>query len=87
MLKTLKRAWQLVTIVIGFTVLAMGIAMIVLPGPAIAVIPIGLAILSSEFVWARRLLRRTKARITALRNGPATGQSTPRHKGELSRKH
>ena len=30
--------------------------MLVLPGPALAVIPIGLAILSLEFAWAARLL-------------------------------
>ncbi len=43
-------------IVAGFTVLFAGIAMLVLPGPALAVIPIGLAILSLEFAWAARLL-------------------------------
>jgi uncharacterized protein (TIGR02611 family) len=40
----------------GFTVLLAGIAMLALPGPAFAVIPIGLAILSLEFAWAGRLL-------------------------------
>ena len=40
----------------GFTVLFAGIAMLVLPGPALAVIPVGLAILSLEFAWAARLL-------------------------------
>ena len=43
-------------IIVGFTVLLGGIAMLVLPGPALAVIPIGLAILSLEFAWAARLL-------------------------------
>jgi len=36
--------------VIGFTLLLIGIAMMVLPGPAILVIPLGLAILATEFV-------------------------------------
>ena len=40
----------------GTTVLLIGIALIVLPGPAILVIPLGLAILASEFVWAERCL-------------------------------
>jgi len=40
----------------GFFVLLAGLAMLFLPGPAILVIPIGLAILSLEFVWAERLL-------------------------------
>jgi tellurite resistance protein TerC len=37
--------------------------MIVLPGPAVVVIPIGLAVLGTEFIWARRLLRRVKAAV------------------------
>src|SRR5215207_7412013 len=43
-------------VILGFTVLLAGLAMMVLPGPALAVIPIGLAILSLEFAWAARLL-------------------------------
>ena len=44
--------------VIGGTVVLIGIALIVLPGPAFIVIPIGLGILASEFVWARRVVQR-----------------------------
>ena len=40
----------------GFTLLVAGLAMLVLPGPALAVIPIALAILSLEFAWAARWL-------------------------------
>jgi tellurite resistance protein TerC len=46
-----------VVAVIGLSVLAFGVALIVLPGPAILVIPLGLAILATEFLWAGRLLR------------------------------
>lgn len=42
--------------VIGSTVLLIGIGMIIGPGPATIVIPLGLAILATEFVWARRWL-------------------------------
>lgn len=56
----LKTARQVVIGVIGGTVLLVGIAMIALPGPATLVIPAGLAILASEFVWARWLLRKVK---------------------------
>ena len=62
----------------GFTVLLIGIAMIVLPGPALIVIPLGLAILATEFVWARSLLQKTKeavARKTSNRQNVAV--STP----------
>lgn len=44
--------------VLGLTLLLLGIAMVVLPGPAIIFIPLGLAILASEYAWARRILRR-----------------------------
>jgi uncharacterized protein (TIGR02611 family) len=40
----------------GFTLLFAGVAMLVLPGPAFAVIPVALAILSLEFAWAGRAL-------------------------------
>jgi len=63
--KTLKQAKRLIVIVVGFTVLMIGIAMIVLPGPAFIVIPLGLAILASEFVWARGLLNKIKSKINS----------------------
>lgn len=57
---SLRVARKVVVAVVGSTVLAVGIALIVLPGPAVVVIPLGLAILATEFLWARRLLRRVK---------------------------
>ena len=45
--------------IVGFAVLIAGLLMLVLPGPALIVIPIGLALLSLEFVWAEGLLERT----------------------------
>ncbi len=53
----LRKARRLVILIVGTTVLLLGLAMIVLPGPAFVVIPAGLAILSTEFAWARRWLR------------------------------
>ena len=44
------------------SVLLFGVALIVLPGPALVVIPVGLAILGLEFAWARRWLRHVKER-------------------------
>lgn len=52
-----RQARKIVIFVIGSTILLAGIAMIVLPGPALVVIPIGLAILATEFVWARLWLK------------------------------
>ncbi len=62
MQKAIRRIKRIFIGVIGFTVLLIGIAMMVLPGPAILVIPLGLAILATEFVWARKLLKKVKDR-------------------------
>jgi tellurite resistance protein TerC len=56
----LRTARRVVVGIIGTTVFTIGIAMIILPGPAFMVIPFGLAILASEFVWARRWLARLR---------------------------
>lgn len=64
----------------GFFVLLAGVAMLFLPGPAILVIPVGLAILSLEFVWAERLLEK------ALESGATFGGwlgRVVRHRGFL----
>ena len=53
----LRKARRLVIMIVGTTVLLLGVAMIVLPGPAFVVIPVGVAILGTEFAWARRWLR------------------------------
>ena len=54
---------KLVIGIIGGTVLLIGVALIVLPGPAFIVIPIGLAILATEFAWARSAINRAKAMV------------------------
>ncbi len=66
--KTLKNVKRIIIGVIGFTVLLIGLALIVLPGPAFIVIPIGLAILATEFAWARRLLKKVKQQVEQRRN-------------------
>ncbi|HWQ68628.1 MAG TPA: PGPGW domain-containing protein [Patescibacteria group bacterium] len=68
MVNSLKQAKRVIIIVVGFTVLVIGIALIVLPGPATLVIPLGLAILATEFVWARRLLVRFRREARRLKN-------------------
>jgi tellurite resistance protein TerC len=54
---TYRTARRIVVAVIGLSVVIVGVAMIVLPGPAFIVIPTGLAILSIEFAFARRWLK------------------------------
>ena len=53
----LRQAYRFVVLIVGMTVLLIGIALLVLPGPAFVVIPVGLAILATEFAWARHWLR------------------------------
>ncbi len=53
---TYRQARRVVILVVGSTVALIGVMMIVLPGPAVVVIPLGLSILAVEFVWARRWL-------------------------------
>jgi len=60
--------------VVGSTVLALGIALIVLPGPAFIVIPAGLAILAIEFAWARRWLRSGRAILPQRSQNPSSPQ-------------
>jgi len=67
-ISTLAQARRVLKIVVGFTVLAAGAAMLLLPGPGIVTIAIGLAILSAEFVWARRWLERMKRHAGTVRD-------------------
>jgi len=57
---------RLLVFVIGMTVLTVGVIFIVTPGPALVLIPAGLAILGTEFPWAQRLLKKMRDRATAV---------------------
>ncbi len=59
-LKSMQQAKRLTVVILGFTLLLLGILMIILPGPAIIAIPIGLGLLATEFKWAGRLLKGLK---------------------------
>lgn len=61
---TYKAARRIVVGVVGATVLLIGVVMLVTPGPALIVIPVGLAILSIEFTWARAWLKRLRESIS-----------------------
>lgn len=67
---------QIIAAVVGGTVLLIGVALLVLPGPAFIVIPLGLAILASEFVWARHLLRKAKSMIWREKNSPVAAPAS-----------
>ena len=70
MKKTRAQVKKVAVGIIGGTVLLLGIALIVLPGPAVVVIPAGLAILATEFAWAQRWLQKAKDWIRRRRKKP-----------------
>jgi uncharacterized membrane protein len=65
-MKGLLRYWthvpaplrRIAVLLAGFVLLLAGLAMLVLPGPGIAVIVLAVVVLATEFVWAHHLLRR-----------------------------
>lgn len=72
----IRAARRVVVSVVGVTVLIVGVVLLVLPGPAFVVLPIGLGILAIEFEWARRLLRRARRFYeTAVRTSRSPGSN------------
>ncbi len=67
-LRTVEQVRRLSRIVGGFTLLLIGIVMLVTPGPGWLVIFFGLGLLAAEFVWARRLMDRIKNGSERMRN-------------------
>ena len=80
---TYKAARTFVIGVVGVTVLLIGVVMLVTPGPALVVIPVGLAILSIEFTWARAWLRRLRESISN-RNSSDLHDRAERHRDRVS---
>ncbi|MFZ9052291.1 hypothetical protein GWP57_01090 [Gammaproteobacteria bacterium] len=81
---TYKMARRIAIAAVGATLLLLGVVMIVTPGPALVVIPIGLAVLSIEFAWARLWLRRVRKSISdQVASSRATRADT--HRDRVSR--
>ncbi len=60
--RIVRNAYRMIVLVVGLSIVALGFVLIVLPGPwTIPLVLLGLAILATEFVWARHLLQRAKA--------------------------
>lgn len=64
---TLRSTKRILVLVIGLALVAGGLAMLVLPGPGIVVVIVGLAVLATEFVWAERMLDRAKDHATKVK--------------------
>jgi uncharacterized protein (TIGR02611 family) len=65
---TLQQAKRVIKVVIGFTILLLGGVLLLLPGPGIITIILGLAILGTEFVWAKKLMKQFKNSATNIKN-------------------
>jgi uncharacterized protein (TIGR02611 family) len=80
---TYKAARRIAIAAVGATVVLLGIVMIVAPGPALIVIPVGLAILAIEFTWARRWLKHLRETIsTGMANNRARRAENHRERAE-----
>ncbi|MEK7793472.1 MAG: PGPGW domain-containing protein [Candidatus Hydrogenedentota bacterium] len=71
----IRYARRLVIAVIGVTVVLFGVLLLFIPGPGTVVIAAGVAVLATEFIWARVLLKRMKHET--MRAGRAVGIFTP----------
>ncbi len=75
---------RIVVAILGTSVLLVGIVMIVAPGPAFVVIPLGLAILAAEFGWARNWLKKFREMISR-RNSKRRGDRAEEYRNDLTK--
>lgn len=66
-IKTLKQLKRIFIGLVGGTVVLIGLVMIVLPGPAIIIIPLGFSILATEFLWAKRLSNKLQEKVSKVK--------------------
>ena len=78
----LRRVKRMVIGLVGGTVILIGVALLVLPGPAFVVIPAGLAILAVEFAWARRWLHKARQWFSTRKAPPGASSTLMQEKKE-----
>lgn len=61
--KALRQARRITIFIMGITVIAVGVALLVLPGPGLLIMLAGLVILSAEFEWADKHRRALQLRL------------------------
>ncbi len=57
----IRQIKKIIILVIGVTVLLTGLALLFLPGPGILILFLGLLVLTTEFIWAKRLMKKVKS--------------------------
>ena len=78
--KNLPGAKRIITAIVGGTVVLIGVVLLVLPGPGLLVIALGLALLATEFAWAEGLLRRPAPPSRGKKKSPTNGTSQNRER-------
>jgi uncharacterized protein (TIGR02611 family) len=62
----------------GLVLLAAGLVMLVLPGPGVLLIFVGLAVLATEYVWAQRALNFAKQKAAQAKRKVTRGKRKAR---------
>lgn len=65
--KRFGKARKVIVTIVGGLLVLIGIILIFIPGPAFVVIPAGLALLATEFEWARKLLKKFREWLHKIR--------------------
>ena len=81
---TYKTARRIAILAVGSTIVALGVVMLVTPGPGLVVIPIGLAVLGIEFAWARLWLRKVRQGISGA-NSRNHAERAEKHRDRVRR--
>lgn len=74
-LRTYRQAQKVIALLVASTVLLLGIAMVLLPGPSLFVVPLGVAILAIEIAWARRWLQKIRKSLSEMRQHNGVDQT------------
>ncbi len=72
-----RQARRIAVLIIGSSVILVGVVMLVTPGPAFVIIPLGFVILATEFVWARAVLKRLKKEAMSVVNSISGKKESP----------
>lgn len=82
--RSIEQVRRFFRILAGFTLLLIGVIMLVTPGPGWLVIFLGLTLLAAEFVWARRLMDRVKHEGNRLKDSVWRSNKNEAAKGNAS---
>ncbi|MHA2100751.1 MAG: PGPGW domain-containing protein [Candidatus Kariarchaeaceae archaeon] len=75
--RTVKELRRFAILIMGLTIMLIGVLLLVLPGPGVVTIIFGLTLLASEFYWAKNWLKKVEKGIDSVKN-----RITPANKEE-----